>query len=41
MRIALADLKIDERRVVNPGEQRFPLTKKVEVVPLSQLVNAK
>jgi len=38
MRIALADLKLD---VVYPGEKRYPLTRKVEVVPLSQMVNAK
>ena len=38
--IALADLKLDELRVVYPREKRYALTKKVEVVPLSQLVNA-
>ncbi len=41
MRIALADLKLDELRVVYPGAKRYPLAKKVEVVPLAQLVNAK
>lgn len=41
MRIALADLKLDELRVVYPGEKRYRLTKKVEVVPLAELVNAK
>jgi predicted AAA+ superfamily ATPase len=41
MRIALADLKLDELYVVYPGEKRYPLTGKVEVVPLSQMVNAK
>ncbi|MBI2363967.1 MAG: ATP-binding protein [Deltaproteobacteria bacterium] len=41
MRIALADLKLDELYVVYPGEKRYPLTRKVEVVPLSQMVNAK
>lgn len=41
MRIALADLKLDELRAVYPGEKRYPLAKKVEVVPLAQLVNAK
>ncbi len=40
VRIALADLKLDELRVVYPGKKRFALTKKVEVVPQSQLVNA-
>ncbi len=41
MRIALADLKLDELRVVYPGEKHYALGKKVEVVPLAQLVNAK
>ncbi len=40
MRIALADLKLDELRVVYPGEKRYSLTKQVQVVPLAQLVNA-
>jgi uncharacterized protein len=39
MRIALADLKLDELRVVYPGEKRYTLTKKVEVIPLAELVN--
>jgi predicted AAA+ superfamily ATPase len=37
----LADLKLDELRVVYPGAKRYTLAKKVEVVPLAQLVNAK
>jgi hypothetical protein len=41
MRIALADLTLDELRVVYPGERRYALAKKVEVVPLSELVKAK
>jgi predicted AAA+ superfamily ATPase len=41
MRIALADLKLDELQVVYPGEKRYRLAKQVEVVPLAQLVNAK
>lgn len=41
MRIALADLKLDELRVVYPGAKRYPLAKNVEVVPLVELVNAK
>jgi predicted AAA+ superfamily ATPase len=41
MRIALADLKLDELYVVYPGEKRYRLTKQVEVVPLAQLVKAK
>ncbi len=41
MRIALEDLKLDELRVVYPGERRYALTERVEVVPLAQAVNAK
>lgn len=41
MRIALADLKLDELHVVYPGQTRYALTRKVEVVPLAQLVKAK
>jgi uncharacterized protein len=41
MRIALADLKLDELHVVYPGQTRYRLAKKVEVVPLAQMVNAK
>lgn len=41
MRIALADLKLDELRVVYPGTKRYPLAKKVTVVPLAELVQAK
>ena len=41
MRIALADLKLDELRVVYPGTKRYALAKKVEVVPLAELVGAK
>ena len=40
MRIALADLKLDELHVVYPGEKRYALTRKVEVGPLTELVNA-
>jgi predicted AAA+ superfamily ATPase len=40
MRIALVDLKLDELNVVYPGEKRYSLAKKIEVVPLSELVNA-
>jgi len=40
MRIALADLKLDELHVVYPGDKRYNLTNKVEVVPLAQMVNA-
>jgi uncharacterized protein len=41
MRIALRDLKLDELRVVYPGEKRYPLARNVEAVPLAQLVHAK
>jgi predicted AAA+ superfamily ATPase len=40
MRIALADLKLDELRVVYPGEKRYALGRRVEVVPLAELVDA-
>jgi len=38
MRIALADLKLDRLLVVYPGEQRYALGDRVEVVPLVQVV---
>jgi len=41
MRIALTDLKLDELRVVYPGEKRYAMASKVEAVPLAQLVNAR
>ncbi len=41
LRIALADLKLDELRVVYPCAKRDALTKKVEVLSLAQLVHAK
>jgi predicted AAA+ superfamily ATPase len=40
MRIALADLKLDQLIVVYPGERRYRLDKRVEVVPLAELVGA-
>ena len=40
MRIALADLKLDELRVAYPGAKRYALARKVEVVPLAELVGA-
>lgn len=39
-RIALADLKLDALHVVYPGEKRYALAKKVEVVPPAELVGA-
>jgi predicted AAA+ superfamily ATPase len=41
MRVALTDLKLDELRVVYPGDQRYSLAKNVAVVPLAEFVNAK
>ena len=41
MRIALTDLKHDELHVVYPGEKRCPLAKKIEDLPLKELVNAR
>jgi hypothetical protein len=40
MRIALADLKLDELVVVYPGTRRYRLEKRVEVVPLAGFVGA-
>jgi predicted AAA+ superfamily ATPase len=40
MRIALADLKLDELRVAYPGAKRYTLAKRVEAVPLAELVEA-
>ncbi len=41
MRIALADLRLDELRVVYPGTKHYSLAKKVEVWPLAEQVDAK
>ena len=40
MRIALADLKLDELLVVYPGDTRYRLAKNVEVIPLAQIAKA-
>jgi uncharacterized protein len=40
MRIAMADLKLDELHVVYPGDAHYPLAKGIDVVPLAQMVNA-
>lgn len=40
MRTALTDLKLDELRVVYPGEKRYALAGNVEVVPLAELAKA-
>jgi predicted AAA+ superfamily ATPase len=41
MRIALADLKLDELFVVYPGDKPYRLADRVRVVPLADFVNAK
>ncbi len=41
MRIALDDLNLDQLIVAYPGSRRYPLAKRVEVVPLAELVNAR
>jgi uncharacterized protein len=41
MRIALADLKLDQFYVLYPGNQSYSLAKNVEVVPLASFVKAK
>lgn len=38
MRIAMADLKLDEVRVVYPGTKRYPLADRMEAVPLVDLI---
>jgi len=40
MRIALADLKLDQLSIVYPGEKKYSLAKNVEVVPLAKFVKA-
>ena len=40
MRIALADLKLDRLVVAYPGEHRYPLSDRAEVMPLAELVAA-
>ena len=41
MRIALHDLKLDRLIVAYPGERRYRLADRVEVVPLVELVTGK
>jgi predicted AAA+ superfamily ATPase len=41
MHIALTDLRLNRIFVVYPGEKRYTLAKRVEVVPLAEFVNAK
>jgi hypothetical protein len=40
MRIALEDLKLDRLVVVYPGDRRYKLADRVEVIPLVELVGA-
>ena len=40
MRTALADLKLDGLTVLYPGERRYTLAKRIEVVPLAEFVGA-
>lgn len=40
MQIALEDLKLDRLVVVYPGERRYPLSDRVEVIPLLEVVGA-
>lgn len=41
MRIAMTDLRLDQLQVVYPGPIRYTLAKKVEVVPLAEVLDAK
>ncbi|MBI3823035.1 MAG: ATP-binding protein [Planctomycetes bacterium] len=40
MRVALADLKLDRLIVVYPGDQRYSLDKRVDVMPLAHLIGS-
>jgi uncharacterized protein len=40
MRVALADLKLDELHVVYPGEKHYSLARKIQVAPLAEFVDA-
>lgn len=40
MRVALADLKLDKLFVLYPGDRRYPLAPRVEVVPLPEFISA-
>jgi len=40
MRIAMEDLKLERLVVVYPGERRYTLASRVEVMPLDELVGA-
>ncbi len=38
MHIAVDNLKIERLYVVHPGKERYPLTDKIEVIPLEELL---
>ncbi len=37
MKIAMADLKLDELRVIYPGRKAYPLADSIQVLPLESL----
>lgn len=41
MQIALKDLRLDRLHVVYPGDQRYALAERIDVVPLAEFVGAK
>ena len=40
MRIAVADLELERLIILYPGPRRFPLTDRVEAVPLAEVAAA-
>ena len=38
MHIALEDLKLERLAVIYPGKKRYPLNKKIEVVPFDEIL---
>ena len=38
MRIALEDLKLERIAIIYPGKKRYPLSKKIEVVPFDEIL---
>lgn len=40
MRIAMADLSLDELQIIYPGEKRYALARKIEAVPLAEVVGS-
>jgi hypothetical protein len=39
MRTALTDLKLDRLMVIYPGDRRYPLADRVDVIPAASLAN--